>query len=323
MKSETIFAAGNAALDLTFLVLPGASILCVASAVDPLRAANRIAGRPLYNWRLVSADGRTPETSSGLPVAVAGRFDPDARHETLVAIGGFGTASLARSTLVAGFSRAARRARAVGGIEAGAWLLGHCGLLEGQPATTHWEDFEDFRAAFPGTAVLPDRYVISGRVFTTGGASPTFDLMLHLIGARQGMALAMSVGAVFGYDPSRAAGEAQPSVSLGALGRPDPRIAEAVRLMEGHVAAPLTVSAIAKRVGVSQRMLEQDFARAIGEPPGRYYLRLRLAAARKMVTDTALPLTEIAARTGFSSPSAFSRAFRGAYGAAARELRRG
>jgi len=325
MKNETpsIFAAETAPMGITFVVLPGASILCVASSIDPLRAANRISGETLYHWTLVSPDGSDPETSSGMPVKVSGRFDPDARHEVIVVIAGFGVSAFARGTFISGVRKAARRARAVGGVVAGAWLLGHAGLIGNRAATTHWEDFEDFRAAFPGAMVRPDRYVIDGKIFTTGGASPTFDLMLHLIRSRQGMGMALNVASVFIYDQSRAPGDAQPLVSVGRLDARDPRVAAAIRLMESHVEAPLTVEAIARRLKVSQRTLEQEFNRLIGEPPGRYFLGLRLAAARKMVSDTALPMTEIAARTGFSSAATFSRAFRAEYGKAPRALRAG
>ena len=323
MKSETIFVPEREPLDLTFLVISGASILCVASAIDPLRAANRISGETLYRWKIVSEDGEPAMTSSSMPVAVSGRFDPRDDHRVLVAIAGFGASARSRGAFLAGFRKAARKARAVGGIEAGAWLLGHAGLLEGRAATTHWEDFDEFRAAFPETEVRPDRYVVSGPVFTTGGASPTFDLMLNLIRSRQGMGLALDVASVFIYDQSRSPEDAQPLVSLGRIDRREPRLGEAIRLMEGHLENPLTVSAISRRVGVAQRTLEQEFMRLIGQPPGRYYLGLRLAAARKMVTDTALPITEIAARTGFSSPAAFSRAFGKRYGRAARDLRSG
>lgn len=320
---RSIFTEEASPLRLTFLVFSGASIMCVASAVDPLRAANRIAGRKVFDWTIVSADGTAPVTTSGLPVAIDGRFDARRATDVLVAIGGFGTRYETASALVAGFRRAAKVARAVGGIEAGGWLLGRAGLLEGRAATTHWEDLEDFAAAFPHADVRPDRYVIDGPVFTAGGASPTFDLMLHLVRSRLGMAVALDVASVFIYDQARAATDAQPLVSLGRLDGYDPRLAQAIRLMEGHLDRPLTTAAIARRVGVSARSLETMFSRAIGETPGAYGLRLRLSTARRLVLDTAEPMADIAARTGFSSASAFSRAFSRAFGTAPTRMRRG
>ncbi len=181
---------------------------------------------------------------------------------------------------------------------------------------------EDFAAAFPGTDVRPDRYVIDGPVFTTGGASPTFDLMLHLIRSRLGMAVALDVASVFIYDQSRAATDAQPLVSLGRLDGYDPRLAQAIRLMEAHVDQPLGVAAIAKRAGVTPRTLESIFRKSIGETPGAYYLRLRLNAARRLVVDTRVAMADIAARTGFSSAAAFSRAFSRTFGSPPTALRK-
>ena len=317
----TIFSPAISPLTITMLVFSGASVMCVASAIDPLRAANRIVGKTVFDWKLVSPDGDPAMTTSGIPVT-ADRFDPMVKTDVLIAIGGFGTRNEASPALVAGFRRAARTASACGGIEAGSWLLGRTGLLEGRAATTHWEDLEDFAASFPGCDVRPDRYVIDGPVFTAGGASPTFDLMLHLIRSRLGMAVALDVASVFIYDQARAATDAQPLVSLGRLDGYDPRLAQAIRLMENHVDRPLPVSAIARRAGVTARTLETIFASAIGETPGAYYLRLRLNVARRLVLDTAEPMADIAARTGFSSASAFSRAFSNAFGQAPVRMRK-
>lgn len=318
---QSIFLPENVPLDVTFLVLPGASIMCVASAVDPLRAANRIAGEQLYRWRLVSPDGSAPVTTSGLPVAVTGKFDAGMVHQLLVVIAGFGTAPYAKGPFVSGLAKAGRRARAIGGIEAGTWLLGHAGLLNGHASTTHFEDMEDFRAAFPESDVRPARFVIDGRLFTCGGASPALDLMLQLIRSRNGAALAMNVASVFLYEQARAATDSQPLVSLGQLEQLDTRIAAAIRLMETHIDRPMRMAAIAKRTGVTARTLETAFTRLIGETPGHYYLGLRLATARKMVTDTRLSMTEIATRTGFSGAAAFSRAFKAKFSKAPSELR--
>ncbi|MGX5803004.1 GlxA family transcriptional regulator [Bradyrhizobium sp. Arg314] len=325
IKSEkpTIFRSERETLKVTFLVFSGSSIMCVASAVDPLRAANRISGETLFDFKLVSVTGEAPVTTCGLPVAVSGRFDAAEPTDMLVVVAGFGTQNYATSALLAGLRRAARAARACGGVEAGTWLVARAGLLEGRSATTHWEDMEDFSTAFPGVDVRPDRYVIDGPVFTSGGASPTFDLMLHLVRSRLGMAAALDVASVFIYDQARAATDAQPLVSLGRLDGYDPRLAQAIRLMEAHVDQPLTIDAVAKRAGVTARTLESIFRKSIGETPGAYYLRLRLSAARRLVVDTRIAMADIAGRTGFSSAAAFSRAFSRAFGEAPVRLRRG
>jgi transcriptional regulator GlxA family with amidase domain len=313
-EKQTIFRTEHAPLKVTFLIFSGASIMCVASAIDPLRAANRIVGERLFDFKLVSLTGEAPVTTCGLPVAVSGRFDASERTDMLAVVAGFGTQNYTTAAFMAGLRRAARAARACGGIEAGTWLVARAGLLEGRAATTHWEDLEDFTAAFPGVDVRPDRYVIDGPVFTSGGAAPTFDLMLHLIRSRLGMAVALDVASVFIYDQARAATDAQPLVSLGRLDGFDPRLAHAVRLMEAHIDQPLAVAGIARRAKITPRTLENIFRKSVGETPGAYYLRLRLVAARKLVTDTAAPMADIAARTGFSSAAAFSRAFARSFG---------
>ena len=321
-ESLSIFQPDRAPLKLTFLILDGASIMCVASAIDPLRAANRVAGEKLFDWSIVSPDGNSAQTSAGLPIAVTGTFDGDDATDVLVIIGGFGARFEAASALLTQLSRAVRSLRAVCGVEAGTWLLGHAGLLEGRTATTHWEDLEDFAARFPGCNVRPDRYVIDGAVMTAGGASPVFDLMLHLIRSRHGMALALDVASVFIYDQTRAATEAQPLVSLGRLDGYDPRIAQTIRLMESHIDRPLTMAALARCANVTTRTLEKSFMAAIGETPGAYFLRLRLSAARRLVLDTAEPMADIAARTGFSSAAAFSRTFAKAFGQSPMRMRK-
>ncbi len=321
-EKQNIFRPERTRLGVTFLVFSGSSIMCVASAIDPLRAANRIAGETLFDFKLVSVSGDAAITTCGLPVAVGGKFDPADKTDVIVVIAGFGTQGYATAGFLQGLRRAARSARACGGVEAGTWLVARAGLLEGRAATTHWEDMEDFSAAFPGTDVRPDRYVIDGPVFTCGGASPTFDLMLHLVRSRLGMAVALDVASVFIYDQSRAATDAQPLVSLGRLDGYDPLLAQAIRLMEAHVDRPLGVGAIAKRTGVTARTLESIFRKSIGETPGAYYLRLRLTAARKLVVDTRIPMADIAERTGFSSAASFSRAFARSFGDAPTMLRK-
>ena len=317
-----IFQPAERPLDLTLLVLPESSLLSVASTLDPLRAANRVSDRTAYRWRVVSPDGRPAATTCGLALPVEGAFDPEAAGAALIVVGGFQVFHHATPKLLAGVRRAAQRGAALGGIEAGAWVLGLAGLLDGRRATTHWEDLEDFATRFPRVEVLPDRYVVDGPCFTSGGASPSFDMMLQLIRSRQGYGAALDTASVFIYDEVHAGSDVQPLVSLGRLDWHEPRVAAAIRLMERHLDDPLPVAHIARRVGVTARTLETLFGRTVGTGPGAYYLDLRLNAARRLLLDARLPAAEVALRSGFSSISTFSRAFKRRFGLSPSVFRR-
>jgi transcriptional regulator GlxA family with amidase domain len=84
--------------------------------------------------------------------------------------------------------------------------------------------------------------------------------------------------------------------------------------MESRLDSPETTAEIAAALGLSPRRLEQIFAENLGLTPAAHALGLRLAAARRMITDTRHPLAEVALRCGFSSASSLSRAFRGQFG---------
>ena len=253
------------------LVLPGSSLMTLACAGDPLRAANRVTGRTVFDWRYISLDGRDPVTSAGMEWPVSGRFDPGAKRDVFAVIAGFGAPEMRDRTLFSGVFRASKRAELTVGIESGAWLLARAGLLDGRRATTHWEDFEEFETAFPAIELRPDRYVVDGGFITTSGASPTFDMMIDLIRRRTGIAMALDVASVFVYEASRGAGDAQSHVSFGASGNYDPRLVQAIRAMELCIDRPVTIAAIARRVSMSVRGLEQLFAKEIGQTPGALF----------------------------------------------------
>ncbi|WP_241963358.1 GlxA family transcriptional regulator [Paracoccus suum] len=309
-----IFQPNTAPLDVTVLVLPEASLMSLAATVDPMRAANRITGGTPYRWRVVSMDGQPVATSGGLMVQVDAAFQPAQDCDLLLVVAAFNAARHATAPTLAAVRQGARRARMVGGVESGSWVLALAGLLDGRAATTHWEDLEDFAARFPQIKVLPDRWVVDGSVVTTGAAAPALDFMLALIRARQGIGAAMNVASLYVYDEVRLPTDAQPLVSLGRIDCLDRRVARAIRLMEEHVDTPRTVGAIATEIGCSSRTLELLFREAVKTSPADYYASLRLQVARRMIVDTDLSMVEIAIRTGFSSISALSRAYRRRFG---------
>jgi transcriptional regulator GlxA family with amidase domain len=319
---SNIFApAASEPLDIDFLALPDVSLLSLASAIEPLRAANRVAGRTLFRRRLLSPDGHPVTTSGGMTIPVEAAFSADDVRDALVVVAAFNVPTHARRPLLAALRRVARQGIEIGGVESGSLLMAMAGLLDGRRATTHWEDLEDFAARFPQIDVRADRYVIDGGRFTTGGASPALDMMLHLVRARHGQALALDVASVFIYDEFRAAGDPQPMVSFGRLDVNEPRVAAAIRIMEEQIEQPMSIPRLARKAGIGQRMLETLFLRTVGMTPRDYYSALRLNAGRRLVLDSHRSMTEIAAQTGFGSASAFARSFRARFGESPRGAR--
>jgi len=318
-KNATIFAASQQPLTLALLVLPQASILEVASTLDPMRSANRHLGSEIYRWRVVSPDGQAVPLTCGLELPSNGPLRAAEGADALIVIAGFQQWQGATPHLIRELSRMAPRFAAVGAIDAGPWVLARAGLLNGYKATVHWEDLEDFAAAHPGVDVQPDRFVIDRGRFTAGGAAPAADLMLHLIRARHGPALALQVAASFittardGHEPQVSPRKADP--------RLDPRVAMAIARMEARLDTPEPTPDLARAVGLSPRRLEQIFTENLGLTPAAYALTLRLQAARRMITDTRHPMAEVALRCGFSSASSLSRAFRAKFGLAPSMLR--
>ncbi len=117
----------------------------------------------------------------------------------------------------------------VAGIESGAWLLADTALLDNFSATLHWEDYDDFAAAYPQVKTVRERFVIDGKRITTGGSLPTLDLMLELIRRRHGYSLALEVSRQFIYEQGGVSSNATAMPSTGSIRLADPRVSQAMR----------------------------------------------------------------------------------------------
>jgi transcriptional regulator GlxA family with amidase domain len=317
----SVWSPARRLLEIDLLVLDDVSLMCLSACIEPMRAANRVAGEAVYAWRLLSVTGGPIRTSSGIVVQADARFEPGAVRETFWLVASFNAIGQASRVLCANLRRLNRRGLPIWGVESGGWVLAQAGVLDGHKATVHWEDLEDFAARYPKIDVKADRFVIDGRYATAGGASPMLDLNLELIRRRQGVAVSLEVASIFVYDQVRAADHPQPRLTLGLLAARDPRVTQCLDLMTKAIEAPLPISLLAQKVGLSTRMLEKLFVRTVGKTPGAFYLELRLSSARRFVVDTRKSMTEIAVLTGFGSGSAFTRAFRARFGQTPRAAR--
>lgn len=284
------------------------SNLCLANAVEPLRAANDLLGREAYVWHVLTPDGQPVVSSSGLPVAPSGSLGSASGGDMLLVMPSYGHLALASGVAI--LRTAAARYQVLCGLDSGSWLLAAAGLLDGRAATIHFELFDAFTERFPAVAARRERWVDDGDRLSSGGAVATYELMLHVIGQAHGTALTTEIAALFlqGDPPG-------PGARAGRI------VTRALASMEAHVEAPLSIAEIAAQAGCRQRELEARFAGALGTSPRTAYARIRLGAARRLLRDGTLPVAEVAVRCGYADASAFARAVRREFGVPPRALR--
>jgi transcriptional regulator GlxA family with amidase domain len=293
--------------DVAVLLFPRFSMHCLANVVEPMRAANDIAGRRLYRWQFVTLDGAPVVSSSGLPVVPEARLAAHPGGAMLLVHSSYGFREHAGPGALRALRGAAGRFDRMLGLDTGGWLMAAAGLLDGRRATLHAEELTAFAEAFPEVEAVAERFVDAGDMLTSGGATAAFDLVLELIGRSHGEALKLEVAALFlhvGYAaPARASGPRGPDV-----------VDRAVALMAAHLEEPLPIPALARLVGTPPRALGRAFQARLGAPPQRVYKRLRLAEARRLAEGARHSVAEIALRCGYRDAAAMTRAFVQEYG---------
>jgi len=91
-------------------------------------------------------------------------------------------------------------------------------------------------------------------------------------------------------------------------------VGRAVRLIEEGFLDENGVSALAERLGVGPRHLARLFARHVGASPTRMAATARIQRAKRLIDESALPLSAIAFEAGFGSIRRFNAAFAACYG---------
>jgi AraC family transcriptional regulator of adaptative response / DNA-3-methyladenine glycosylase II len=104
--------------------------------------------------------------------------------------------------------------------------------------------------------------------------------------------------------------------------RGDATLARALKLIEQGALADAPLAALAARVGLGERQLRRLFVDRLGAAPLGVHGTRRLLFAKQLLTETTLPITEVAMAAGFGSLRRFNTTFREAYRMAPRELRK-
>jgi len=305
-----------------FLLLPRFSMMAFFSAVEPLRIANRISGRPLFDWTLFGIDGAPVTASNGMTLMVDQPAGGAHALPSLAVCSGFAPEAYLSRPLMAWLHRLDQAGCALGGLDTGCFLLAAAGLLEGERVTLHWESLPAFHERFPAFETSDELFELGPRRFSCAGGAAAMDMALEVIARRHGTRLAVDVSEQLIHDRLRSRSDQQRMTLARRLGTHNRRLVQAVALMERHLETPLPLAEIARRCGITSRQLQRLFAQHLASTPQGWYLGLRLERAHQLLTETDLEVLAVGLACGFASASSFSRAFGERYGKPPRAVRR-
>jgi transcriptional regulator GlxA family with amidase domain len=285
-------------------------------------------GVPRYRLLVCSLDRGSLRTTAGFAIEAPYSLAAAARADTIIVPSWHDDQRPVPEALLRTLRSAHKRGARIVGLCLGAFVLAEAGLLDGQPATTHWALARAFGERYPTVDLRPDvLYVDNGQVLTSAGTAASIDCCLHMVRRDHGADVAAHVARRMVVAPHREGGQAQYIEQPVPASRADDRMGGVMAWALKHLAQPHSLNSLADRAAMSRRTFTRHFRQATGTTVGQWLQQQRLTMARRLLETTTRSIDDVAERSGFgsavslrqhfasalgTSPSAYRRQFRGA-----------
>ncbi|MCK1793134.1 GlxA family transcriptional regulator [Pseudomonas violetae] len=281
-----------------------------ASANDILRQQ----GLPApYAPTVIVRGGGAVMSSAGL--ALLAEPLPETASDTLIIAGGWGVYDAAQdSALVSWVRTHGTRCRRVSSVCTGAFLLAASGWLDGRRVVTHWTRCDQLAQQHPQLRVEPNPIFINdGPVWTSAGVTAGIDLALAMVEQDLGHEIALEVARQLVVFLKRPGGQSQFSVTL-SLQKEGNRFDELHAWISENLSLDLGIPTLAAQAGMSERSFVRHYRADTGQTPARAIESIRVETARRLLSDTGLPVKRVAMQCGFGSEETLRRGFLRAMG---------
>ncbi|GGK67967.1 GlxA family transcriptional regulator [Amphritea balenae] len=305
-----------------FLLVEKFSMIAVSSAIEPLRMANRLADQALYEWPVITMDGEPVYASNDLTIPPGYSINNMPPVDILFVCSGVDVSGVFSKEMEKFLCKQDRQKVKLGGLCTGTYLLARSGLMDGYKCTVHWENMASMREQFPKIQLSDELYEIDRNRYTCAGGNAPMDMMLNLITETNSGKLSANISEQFMCDRIRGRHDRQRMPLQLHLGSGQPKLIEAVTLMEANIEEPMSVDELSQLVGVSRRQLERLFQKHLSCVPTRYYMNLRLNCARRLLLQTDKSVVDVSLACGFVSAPHFSKCYRDYFGLPPRDERK-
>ena len=293
-----------------FVLINDFSLIAFSNAIEPLRLANRLAREELYSWKITSETGERVKCSSGFYFDVDSSIHQINNDDYLLFCGGENIKKNITKTLINWIRKESRKQIYIGSICTGTYILAKAGIINDVSSTIHWENRESIKEEFEYLNITDSIFTIDKKRFSAAGGTASIDLMLNIISQDHGVNFAKKIADQVLHDSIRTEFDKQLPFIPNRIGVRNPRILNAIQIMEINIEEPLKPSDIAIELGISLRQLERLFQRFFKLSPKNYYMKIRLQKARHLLLQTEMNVLQIAMATGFTSSSHFSKCYK-------------
>jgi len=192
----------------------------------------------------------------------------------------------------------------------GAFLLASTGLLNGKSCSTHWLFANQFRSMFPEVELMPDKIITEKNgVYSSGGASSYWNLLLHLVEKHAGRDMAILASKFFLLDIARQS-QSPFAIFKGQREHEDKQILQVQEFIESHYQDKLAVETLSDQFGIGRRTFERRFKKATHNTITEYIQRVKMEAAKKQLESGRKTVNEIMYEVGYQDTKAFREVFR-------------
>ncbi|MGA0612351.1 GlxA family transcriptional regulator [Caldimonas sp. KR1-144] len=289
------------------------------------------AGVPRFELKVCASEPGTLRTSAGFTIDAPHGLQAIGRAGIVIVPSWHDDGRAPPEALSRALRAAQRRGAVIVGLCLGAFVLAEAGLLDGRPATTHWQLVPAFAKRYPQVRLVPEvLYVDDGEIVTSAGTAAGIDCCLHLLRRLCGAEAASRAARSMVVAPHRQGGQAQFIEQPLRPSARDDRLAGVLAWAGQHLDQAHSLDALAARAAMSRRTFTRRFREATGTTVGQWLANQRIALAQRLLETSRRSIEEVAQAAGFgssvslrqhfaaalrTSPSAYRREFRGHAGA--------
>ncbi len=301
-----------------YILVPEHAVL--QAVADPQYCFNtvneflQVSGKePLFNIQLVGAQRQVQFSGKQFSVAPDLLLEETAVADLVIAPALFGDmekAVNANTKMIEWLNWQYKEGAEIASLCVGAFLLASTGLLNGKKCSTHWGYINTFREMFP-EVILQDGSIVTeqNRIYTSGGATSYWNLLLHLVEKYTDRQTAILVSKYFAIDIDRSSQSAF-AMFTAQKNHNDEEVKKAQDYIEKNIEERLTIDDIAAMVALGRRSLERRFKQATNNSILEYIQRVKVEAAKKSFESSRKNINEVMYDVGYTDTKAFRTTFK-------------